>query len=210
MMNEDSSCELSATDSVATANDVTSPRRSGRSRLSTTMQIQGHTVLRKNNYKVVGTTYVYDEFEEDAPKEPSKKKPKTTSSEQKEQVQRECNPAAVKRKKHNQIVEDSVNQKSKLRTSFLAERLDKLKPFVEDKVLDSLLKFKASDNYTSNETSNTVERKPVQQPKMIEKAILRPYQLKGLDFMVRMHEKNLAMILGDEMGLVGSVLCCVD
>mmetsp|Transcript_23294 Transcript_23294/g.50926 ORF Transcript_23294/g.50926 Transcript_23294/m.50926 type:complete len:962 (-) Transcript_23294:66-2951(-) len=41
----------------------------------------------------------------------------------------------------------------------------------------------------------------VTQPSSIEQATLRPYQLKGLEFMVTMHRQNLAMILGDEMGL---------
>ena len=136
-MNEDSSPALATIDVNA------SPRRSGRSRVSTTMQIQGHTVLRKNNYKVVGMTYVYDDFQEDAPKEPFNKKPKTVSMERKEQVQhREENPAAAKRRNHNKSVDESVNRKIKLRTSFLAERLDKLKPFVEEKVANSLLQFK--------------------------------------------------------------------
>ena len=31
------------------------------------MQIQGHTVLPKNNYKVNGITYVFDEHQEDDP-----------------------------------------------------------------------------------------------------------------------------------------------
>lgn len=116
MMSEDSSPALAATDSNA------SPRRSGRSRVSTTMQIQGHTVLRKNNYKVVGMTYVYDDFQADAPNEPSKKKPKTVSKERKEQVQhRKENPAALKRRKHIKSVDDTVNRRIKFRTSFLAE-----------------------------------------------------------------------------------------
>jgi len=53
------------------------------------------------------------------------------------------------------------------------------------------------------ETNNTATaaRVPLTQPKMIQ-AILRPYQLEGLEFMVKMHELNLTMILGDEMGLV--------
>ena len=195
----------------AAVDGSSSPRRSGRSRVSTTMKIQGHTVLRKNNYKVVGMQYVYDEHQEDAPKEPCKKKPKTTLTQQKKQVQtREETPGTVKRRKHNQFVDDCVKRKGNLRRTFLTERLDLLRPFLEDKVLDSLVKVRESEDTANNETKTKAEIKPVKQPKMIEKATLRPYQLKGLEFMVRMNEKNLAMILGDEMGLVGIVSTRVE
>lgn len=186
---------------------VTSPRRSGRSRVSTTMQIDGHTVLRKNNYKVNGITYVFDVHEEDAPK-PPRKKPKTTASANagNKKVHEET-PIQARRKQHNQFVEDATNRKSKLRRAFLADQAELLLPFVEDKVLEKLLAFR---DYQQRQRSSTVaEKKPVTQPKMIQKAILRPYQLKGLEFMVKMHENNLAMILGDEMGLVRKTLLCL-
>ena len=207
-----------------------SPRRSGRSRVSTTMQIQGRTVLRKNNYKVNGITYVFDEHQEDDPlPKPAKKKPKTTSShassssssslgqEQQEQEQQEFkireSPPQAKIRQHNRLVEDSINRKRELRRSFLAERLDLLRPFLEPEVVGQLQSFrenmqrrpkgKENNNNNYNNTSAAAEEKvPVTQPKMIQKAILRSYQLKGLEFMVKMHELNLAMILGDEMGLV--------
>ena len=183
---------------AAKATADASPRRSGRSRVSTTMKIQGHTVLRKNNYQVNGTTYVFDVHDEDTPGEaatapPRPKKPRTTGKVRKESL------AEAKRRKHNQLVEESAERKSGLRKSFLANRLDVLLPFLEPKVANRLRAFreaKASKHYT--ERTATV----VTQPRMIKTAILRPYQLRGLEFMVAMHEQNLAMILGDEMGLV--------
>jgi hypothetical protein len=227
------------------------------------MQIQGHTVLRKNNYKVKGMAYVFDEFEEDAP-ERAKKKPKTTKASTSSRPQtREENPAQAKRRQHNRYVEDATNRKAYFRRSFLAEKVDILRPFLEEKVANQLLNFRDTQEYrgcrenvTGRHGNGTIVRKrlpedgkyyegevvgydetnkwykilyldgmyedydddemkryhkpqqqyshkvPVTQPKMIENAILRPYQLKGLEFMVKMHEQNLAMILGDEMGLV--------
>lgn len=188
-------------DNGSALGEIPSPRRSGRSRVSTTMQIQGHTVLRENNYKVIGMQYVFDEHEEDTPKEPSKKKPKIAKQNQQSEP-REENPATVKRRKHNQFVEESITTKSKLRRSFIAEHLELLRPFIEDSVADNLANFQGSENKSSTSAIPASEKKTVKQPKMIEQAILRPYQLKGLEFMVQMHEKNLAMILGDEMGLV--------
>ena len=185
----------------ASSPDVTSPRRSRRKRLSTTMQIQGHTVLRKNNYKVTGIQYIFDDHDEDAPKE-SRKKPKTTASIAKPKKPRVESPAEARRKAHNDLVEASVLRRSKLRRSFLAKRVDLLKPFLEQDVVDKLLRFAERNDINSISAEAAANRGPVKQPKMIQEATLRDYQLKGLEFMVRMHEQNLAMILGDEMGLV--------
>ena len=168
------------------------------------MQIDGHTVLRKNNYRVKGMTYVFDVHEEDAPK-PARKKPKTSSTadptKAKAHTGREANPIHARRRQHNKFVEDGTNRKKTLRRAFLADQVDLLRPFVEEKVMDKLLTFR---EYQHRQKSNktAAQKKPVTQPKIIQKAILRPYQLKGLEFMVKMHENNLAMILGDEMGLV--------
>ena len=42
-------------------------RQSSRERLSRTVQIDGHTVLRENNYVVRGGDYVFGDEEPDAP-----------------------------------------------------------------------------------------------------------------------------------------------
>lgn len=154
-------------------------------------------MLRKNNYKVNGITYVFDANDEDDPIEkPAKKKSKRTDNQngQSVRVVTESLPE-IKRKQHNRSVEDMINRKKDFRKQFLSNRLDLLKPFLEQKVVDDLLKSKM------NSTVFKTASDPLQQPKMIQTAILRPYQLKGLEFMVKMHEQNLAMILGDEMGL---------
>mmetsp|Transcript_21374 Transcript_21374/g.24450 ORF Transcript_21374/g.24450 Transcript_21374/m.24450 type:complete len:1128 (+) Transcript_21374:158-3541(+) len=128
-------------------------------------------------------------------------------------------PAERKRKTHNQVVDESVRDKQSLRTSFLATHLLLLTPFCDTKVvkqvkLNAAMNKMKSDMDTNHKkrkapslSSSTIATPPskanavVSQPHMIDTAILRPYQLKGLDFMVRMHQQNLAMILGDEMGL---------
>ena len=47
------------------------------------------------------------------------------------------------------------------------------------------------------------------QPSQIANGEMRDYQLAGLNFLVNMHNRNLGMILGDEMGLVRDILFCV-
>ena len=181
------------------ASTTTSPRRSGRSRVSTTMQIQGHTVLRKNNYEVKGMTYVFDARGEDAPRPAApprpNKKPRTAGKPRQE------SPAEAQRRRHNRFVEDATERKFGLRKSFLADRLDVLRPFLDPSVADGLSAFR--ERHAGGRGDQRTEASvPVAQPKMIETAVLRPYQIRGLRFMVEMHEQNLAMILGDEMGLV--------
>ena len=53
----------------------------------------------------------------------------------------------------------------------------------------------------TSQPSVEIEPVLVAQPKMTREQ-LRNYQLLGLNFMVNMHRQNIAMILGDEMGLV--------
>lgn len=48
-------------------------RKSGRERKATTMTIQGHTVLTKNNYTVTQGEYIFDTYKADKKKKPKKK-----------------------------------------------------------------------------------------------------------------------------------------
>jgi len=119
-MDEDPPSALSASPSlsVAATATVNSLRHSGQSHFSTMMQIQGHTVLPKNNYKVNGITYVFDEHQEDDPltkptkpsQKPQKQKPKTTSLSSLGHKQ-EFKPRESKTKKHNHFVKVSRKQR---------------------------------------------------------------------------------------------------
>ena len=179
--------------------DESSARRSGRSRKSTTIQIDGHTVLRQNNYSVTGMEYIFHE-EDDAPTPldqqastgaPVAKKAKIQSSPRKPRV---ISQAELSRRNHNEAIRRAVEPKKALRQAFLAKHGNLLEPFCEPHVAEYY-----KDPHQSV-ASTTIQEESITPPKMVQ-ATLRPYQRKGLDFMVRMHRQNLAMILGDEMGL---------
>eukprot|EP00536_Pseudo-nitzschia_multiseries_P015086 jgi/Psemu1/216821/e_gw1.818.6.1 len=141
-------------------------------------------------------TYVFGDHQEDAPKQPPKlsaqrKAPRASNAAPHREPAYE-----TKRKLHNQVIKDKISRKKDLRRSFLADRLDLLRHFCEPQVLDELEAYRAE-----RPDRPQIEHPPVTQPKRIEQAILRPYQMKGLEFMVGMHQQNLSMILGDEMGL---------
>jgi hypothetical protein len=131
-MDEDPPSALSASPSlsVAATATVNSLRHSGQSHFSTMMQIQGHTV------KVNGITYVFDKHQEYDPQ----KKTKTTSLSSLGHKQ-EFKPRESKTKKHNYFVEEDINRKRELRRSFLAERLDLLRPFLKPEVESQLQTF---------------------------------------------------------------------
>jgi hypothetical protein len=170
------------------------PRRSGRERSSTTMVIDGHTVLKQNNYVVKGGDYVFGTTEDAAPssKPPPLKKIKSTTSSV-PRAPRVMSQVQRDRQAHNALVMQAKQAKQALQLSFLAKHSDRLAPFCEPKVMDTL---------------KQVQQVPYQeivitkQPQLIQTAVLRDYQMTGLNFMVNMHRQNLSMILGDEMGLV--------
>ena len=176
------------------APDVNPPRRSGRERSSTTITIDGHTILKQNNYVVQGGDYVFGSNatvdQQEVVKPPPKKKAKTTTTskqpKQPSQVQR-------LRQAHNHRVMEAKQSKHLLQQSFLKQHVDRLQPFIEPKVLTQLQSVK-SYKYQAISIQD--------QPKLIQTAVLRDYQLLGLQFLVNLHRQNVPMILGDEMGLV--------
>ena len=105
-------------------------------------QIQGHTVLRQNNYQVKRMAYMFGEHEEDIPN-PAKNNhiPNAMASSAVKAPTKE-NPSKAKRKCHNQCVVDSISQKQELRKMFLAEQLEVLKPFIEPQIADQLQAFR--------------------------------------------------------------------
>ena len=151
-------------------------------------------MLRANNYSVTACKYIFDVHQEDIPHKP-KSQPKTESQpKRKVYINMPANQAQLDRLRHNKILQNNVRSKQWLRQNFFIKRLEILEPFVESKVL---LHLKAQ----TSQPLVKIEPVLVAQPKMI-RAKLRDYQLLGLNFMVNMHRQNIAMILGDEMGLV--------
>lgn len=160
-------------------------RRSGRDRVSTTITIDGHTVLRKNNYQVRGVEYVWGPQAGDAPQAPAPKKVKTTTAAPKPVREYRPTAAEISRNSHNERVAARDGFKKGLRAGFLARHVDLLSHFCEAAVV----------NHLKQTLPSTFHPEPVtEQPNGI-KATLRDYQLKGLDFMAGMYQQNLSCIL---------------
>jgi hypothetical protein len=175
--------------------DSNSPRRSGRERTSTTMTIQGQTVLRKNNYSVSSIGgYIFGELQEDAPRA---KKAKTAPSLKNPPRVYQPSQSQLERSKHNNAIVFRARPKSQLRQAFLAHNLPKLRHFLDQSTIAKL----EQDLVINAEKVQYKHQPIVTQPTAIQ-ADMRDYQLGGLNFLVRMHRQNLAVILG------GKRSCC--
>lgn len=179
------------------------PRRSKRAKKSTLVYIDGQAVLAKNNYQMKGLTYQYGTDFETAPRKSKGKKgtakPKGPSSKP-----RKVTPQEKKRIEHNSAVAKRIKDKKDRRAQFLASNLSVMKPFLEERVAKSL---SALPKTTAPEDSEPNEL--FIQPEAIQ-AEMRDYQLAGLNWMVKMHESNLACILGDEMVSRGMMLYSLE
>ena len=189
---------------AATAGGGSSPRRSGRDRVSTTMTINGHTVLRKNNYSVTADSYIFDDNGRDDENEEMTQKPAAVQQPRKKPSStgpRVETAAEIARRTQKEAVYNVSSQKQYLQNHFLAKNVDILEPFCEETVISQLKEIRGTEHFKNsmNSTSQLLN-KPVHVPSTI-KATLRPYQKKGLDFLVRMHRQNVPAIIGDEMGL---------
>ena len=170
-------------------NSADETRRSGRDCKSTTMIIDGHVVLTKNNYVLKGGSYEYGVHTADAPKQRKRKEPPKSRDTQSTKTPRRVTPTEQKRSNFNDNLKGRVARKAAARLSFLAQNLNVLKPFIEPSVVR---KLEAVDIVPAKEQPLYL------QPDAIE-ADLRDYQLEGLNWMVDMYRQNLSCILGDEM-----------
>lgn len=182
-----------ATPSEDEEEEDSSVRRSKREKKSTLVYIGGQAVLKENNYQMKGLSYQYGTDFETAPPKTDKKK--ATATKPKASKPRPVTQQEKKRLEHNAAVKKRIESKKERRTQFLASNLMTMEPFLEERVA-AQLKLKAAPESSSND-----EQELFLQPDAIQ-ADMRDYQLEGLNWMVKMHESNLGMVLGDEMGLV--------
>lgn len=165
-------------------------RRSGRQCKSTTMLVDGHVVLKHNNYVLKGASYHFGAHKADAPKA-KRKGPQKSASPKQTKVPRHINYTEEKRSSFNERVKNRVANKYATRLSFLSENLDVLAPFLEPAIIRKL---------TTVEHVASKRQPLYLQPEAIQ-GELRDYQLAGLNWMVDMYRENISCILGDEMGL---------
>lgn len=161
-------------------------RRSGRQRTSTVVQIDGHTVLKENNYVLKGLSYMFgDNTVVQAPAK--KRKLNKANNNNKPKVPRVAPPEEVARQAHNSMIRKRVANKAKARLEHLARHQKTLQPFLDTA---SQAKLVASVGSAATEKHSEL----FLQPEAIQ-ADMRDYQLAGLNWMVKMHDKNLGMIL---------------
>ena len=177
-------------------------RRTGRKRTSTIIQVNGNFVLKQNNYVVKGHTYVHGAFDEDAEKNNQVKKPRktVTPSTTTEPSVRKQSASEKARMGHNENVKKSIQDKEPTRRAFLVKHQKLLEPFMDEATNRMVLEW-GQVKYPAFQKHELFV-----QPELITGGEMRDYQLAGLNFMVEMHQQNIGMILGDEMGLVRSVV----
>ena len=211
-----SSCSSSSSDSESQRRTFTTSsaqiaddgrRRSERDKKSTLIYIGGQAVLAKNNYVVKGGTYEYQPVvstlrpvtKSRASLQHSKKKPKVKET--------TVSPLVQERYRHNAKIQQRIVDKQQARHSFLQKHVHVLAPFLTPNVEQSLIHAAETNATVPKEMGLEVQ---VTEPRGLcrppgmdgDGPILRDYQLRGLEFMAKMHRQNLGMILGDEMGLV--------
>jgi SNF2 family DNA or RNA helicase len=155
-------------------------RSSKRERTSTLTWIDGQAVLRQNNYVVRGGQYVMGNDGMDTP------------------------PHEILRIQHNDQVQRTSKSNGHWRWKFLANQIPLLRHFCEPLVLEQLEHMTQNCKKFDSYSPLKIETAPT-----VIEATLRDYQLQGLEFMVNMHNQNLSMILGDEMGLVRYICVCI-
>ena len=163
------------------------PRRSGRERTSTVIQIDGHTVLKQNNYVLKGLGYEYGDNTIVAPPK-KQKRPSTASQTQPRKTARVPTSAETARQTHNLRIQRRIASKADARLQHLATHQEILEPFLDDA---TRRKLSAVPKTTAVESH---QQELFLQPEAIQ-ADMRDYQLAGLNWMVKMHHKNLGMIL---------------
>ncbi|KAL7581573.1 hypothetical protein ACA910_022133 [Epithemia clementina (nom. ined.)] len=180
-----------------------SPRRSNRTRVSTVIHVNGHTIKKDNNYVVKGMTYVHGFLQQDDKPNQQSKARKKEQPDGKHDSGKEAVPKKprlqsteeVERLKMKEAVENRRRSKESARALFLQEHLHVFESFCEPKVIQKIRSTFARRQSTMHYDTNTYMA-----PEAIQ-AELRDYQMIGLNWMAKMYSKNCGMILGDEMGL---------
>lgn len=191
------SAQPSATQPSATQPSLpaASPRRSGRARTSRTVQVDGHTVLRSNNYDVTASHYEYAAADPapapaSAPAAPAASAPRPAK---RPRVAKVIGAGEALRLARNDRLRAEVAKNETARARFFYGHKDLLAPF--SSALPALKRLALGKTLAPR-----VGVRVHIQPEDIG-AELRDYQLQSLDWFADLHERcgALPCILGDEM-----------
>jgi SNF2 family DNA or RNA helicase len=182
--------------STDTNNEADEVRRSERKRISNIIKIDGHDVLRKNNYVLKGGSYIMGAHVADAVtvQQHKEKKPRIDNNNT-TRTTRAVAPHEIARVAFNDCIKKSIQDKEQYRRNFIVQNFKLLEPFMDIQTNRIVRQWSQNDKVVHHKKDLFV------QPDRVEGGEMRDYQLAGLNFMVNMHQQNLGMILGDEMGL---------
>ena len=170
-----------------------------RERKSTTLIIDGHTVLARNAYEVKGVGgYIFmDTPEASSSSSSSKKNTKKTPAKAAGSAKKpRAKPAAqVLREKTNTEIDAMREVLRGQRNRFFAQNLAVVKQFCSARAGKELAAVAAEGKPPTRGADVFC------QPETVTGGEMRDYQLDGLDFLVKMFDKGVNCILGDEMGL---------
>ena len=98
-------------------------------------------------------------------------------------------------REYNAMVKEESRKRSLLRTIYLSQNRNALLPFIESVTL-------LKNGITTTATAESIQLTTIKTtPSYIVRGQLRPYQLKGVSWLINMHERGTNCILADEMGL---------
>jgi SNF2 family DNA or RNA helicase len=103
------------------------------------------------------------------------------------------NQDTLNRQIHNKGIKLDFEVRLLRRNAYLKQNLSALQPFVSKKVLSMVRGAKLDEAVQAASFQS--------QPKCIRGGTMRDYQLRGLEFLVSMHDRGCSAILADEMGL---------
>ena len=175
-------------------------RVSKREKKSRVITVDGHRILKENNYVVRGGKYQF--FDVDPSTETSasirlkaKARKNAAKKDNRKKPKKELTAAQLKRKAQNDRIRESLALVEEKREVFFSNHLDTVRPFIEPQLVAKLEAIQSAAGKADKK-----EETLYLQPSTIQ-GDMRDYQLEGLNWMVDMYNQGLSMILGDEMGL---------
>ncbi|CAK8998941.1 Probable global transcription activator SNF2L1 (ATP-dependent helicase SMARCA1) (DNA-dependent ATPase SNF2L) (Nucleosome-remodeling factor subunit SNF2L) (SWI/SNF-related matrix-associated actin-dependent regulator of chromatin subfamily A member 1) [Durusdinium trenchii] len=175
------------------------PRRSNKER---TINVNGISVLKENNYRLKGGKYQFNVMTATSKRPKQTPTPAKKAKKPKTGVSLSSTSSALENKQNRSRAAGEFKAKIAAgrptriaaRNAFLAANLDKLAPFITESV-------KARLRQTKDPSAKAPGLRVDVQPDLVEGGTMRDYQLDGLAWMAEMHARGCPMILGDEMGL---------
>ncbi|BDA46823.1 probable global transcription activator SNF2L1 [Coccomyxa sp. Obi] len=181
-------------------------RRSSREAKSRIIMVDGHPVLKSNNYDLEQGERSVFEMELKRPGEPANgarvkvERPLSIKRELPLHIRRphkSINPAEQVRHEHNTSIRTAASAMEGRRAQFFNRHMDVLTPFITPRAAATI-----RDKAAAHDASTDPKVEPVMEQPQCVVGPMRDYQLEGLRWLVsRVGDSGVNAILADEMGL---------